>query len=654
MFKNRSLAFKQSFYILTCVIIIFVVIFSFMAWQIWQVMISGVEVATMNAAKASANQLDQAFLETQRAARQMALMMENEDIDERQMEILLRSTLQSLQKDLPSVYGGSIAFKPNAFNVGQRYYMLYCCYDSDRNLKVMKPGSDKYQYFYQKWFTLPQNLDRSVWTEPYFDEGCGNILMTTYSVPFYRKVNGRRTFMGVVTIDMSLSWLRKLINSIKLHGDGYAFLISKFGRIVSHPNPSLVMDASIFSIAEENDDMELREIGRRMISGDSGYVDFRHSEIYSGKCLLFYTPLRSNDWVIGIVFPNDFLFSKINDIELRSVGIAGIGLLLLLGVVIVVSKSVTVPLRRLTAATTRIGSGNFEFNLPKVESHDEIGALNRAFGSMQKALSDYIAALKYTTAAKEKIESELNIAREIQMGILPQIRPPFPHCSEFSLYAELIPARAVGGDLYDFFFLDNEHLCFVVGDVSGKGVPASLFMAITQTLHRTIASIDKTTGQMASEVNSSLARNNDTMMFVTYFIAVLNVRTGEIEYTNAGHNPPYLVRNGKKVEHISTLHGPPLGISDTQYSTAKLKLNAGDSILLYTDGVTEAFNVEQEEFGTDKLESLLETGVSKFDTRNIVENIVSAVRKFAGSAEQSDDITVMALHYDGDKNGTDK
>src|SRR5262245_28281281 len=210
-------------------------------------------------------------------------------------------------------------------------------------------------------------------------------------------------------------------------------------------------------------------------------------------------------------------------------------------------------------------------HLPK-KSQDEVGKLAESFITMESALRQSVRELKETTAAKERIESELKIARDIQMSMVPKIFPPFPHRPEFDLYATLVPAREVGGDFYDFFFIDDDHLCFVIGDVSGKGVPAALFMAVTRTLFRTTANKVSGPDRILSLLNLEICRNNDACMFVTVFCAVLDIRTGEVEYSNGGHNLPYLISRNETVP-LKNTGGMALGFKeDVTYRAEKIVL----------------------------------------------------------------------------------
>jgi phosphoserine phosphatase RsbU/P len=265
---------------------------------------------------------------------------------------------------------------------------------------------------------------------------------------------------------------------------------------------------------------------------------------------------------------------------------------------------------------------------------------------MTRRLNDSIEHLKETTAAKERIESELKIAHEIQMSMVPKIFPPFPERSEFDIFATLVPAKEVGGDFYDFFFIDDDHLCFAVGDVSGKGVPASLFMAVTKTLFRATAGNGGTPGEILARLNMEICRDNESCMFVTFFCGILNIRTGEVDYSNGGHNLPYfLYRDGARL--LENFGGRALGlVEEGSYASGRLVLGPGEALLLYTDGVTEAMDPNDTLYSDQRLAQFL--GMNRGSApRQIIGDLIDDVRHFAGKAPQSDDITALALHFLG-------
>ncbi|MFH1161119.1 MAG: SpoIIE family protein phosphatase [bacterium] len=245
------------------------------------------------------------------------------------------------------------------------------------------------------------------------------------------------------------------------------------------------------------------------------------------------------------------------------------------------------------------------------------------------------------------IQHDLEIAREIQQAILPKVFPPFPQRKDFDIYASMQAAKEVGGDFYDFFLIDNDRLGFVIGDVSGKGVPAAIFMAVSRTLIRATGLKGISTNECIEYANHLLCNESTSCMFVTVFYGILNTSTGEVEYVNGGHNPPHLIRDDGSIHKVDLTGGSVLGCMDnTSYQSRKLTLNPGDTIYLYTDGVTEAFNKENEAFGEKRLEDFLKRN-KKRPLKELVLETITEIESFAGSAPQSDDITLMAIRFLG-------
>jgi len=265
-------------------------------------------------------------------------------------------------------------------------------------------------------------------------------------------------------------------------------------------------------------------------------------------------------------------------------------------------------------------------------------ALRRNMAELQKAYG-------IIEAQKERMQEELNVGRDIQMSMVPQKFPAFPDRDEFSIHAGLHPAREVGGDFYDFFFIDENRLCVCIGDVSGKGVPAALFMAVSRTLIKARASDDTSTASILTRVNDEISRDNKAYMFVTLFVGILDTVTGKLVYTNAGHNPSFIRKADGNLERLDTLHGPVVGAREgLAYKEDSVQIAKGDILLMYTDGVTEARNPEKEFFEEHRLTALL--SAQEFDSAEaVVQTTVSGVRQFEDGADQFDDITVMALQF---------
>jgi sigma-B regulation protein RsbU (phosphoserine phosphatase) len=286
-------------------------------------------------------------------------------------------------------------------------------------------------------------------------------------------------------------------------------------------------------------------------------------------------------------------------------------------------------------------------HLQRIMERKERGELLEDLRVKNRELQDSLENLRRTRFAKERMESELNIGREIQMSMLPLRFPLFPDRTEFDAYAMLQPAREVGGDFYDLFLIDDHHFCFVVGDVSGKGVPAALFMAVTKTLIKSRASNDLSPGSILSHVNSELSRENESCMFVTLFVAILDLRDGSLVYSNAGHNPPYILRGDGSMDRLGNRHGPIVAaVEGIAYREDRDVIRPAEQIVLYTDGVTEAADVDYNLYSEDRLASIL-GGLDRRPVQSILEYVVGDVEEFRGAAEPSDDITLVGVTYHG-------
>lgn len=311
---------------------------------------------------------------------------------------------------------------------------------------------------------------------------------------------------------------------------------------------------------------------------------------------------------------------------------------------------------RLTSSTHDLVEGDFQLSDKHREAlaalasrrRDEIGQLARAFSEMVKQLGVYIEDLKVVTAAKERIESEMKMAGSIQQSFLPQAYVPQAGQAALDMSAVLHPAKQVGGDLYDYFDLDNDHLFFTIGDVSDKGMPAALFMAVTLTLLRTLIKHEPTPDRLLDSTNRSLIERNEASQFVTMFCAILNTRTGDVSYAHGGHNPPYVYSPTRaELRALTPVSGIALGAFDTaQYHTEQLTLSPGDILLLYTDGITEAMNGDRELYGEQRLEACLKTVGSDDSAKVITDKILADVARHAGDAPQSDDITMLCIRFE--------
>lgn len=640
--KKRGIAFKLILFIMTGITLIFALIFGYNYLYSKKILLKNVEDNARNLALATTNRIDKILHSMEVATTNLATFLQQTAYDDKHR---LLGLIRSFVECNPEIYGSTFAFEPYAYDKDSLYFSPYF-YKSEGETKFTYIGGEDYHYFYWTWYQLPKELNRPVWNEPYYDEGAGNIIMSTFSVPMYKTVSGAREFLGVLTADISLDWLQEIVSSIKIFESGYGFLISRNGTVVTHPLKDLIMHETIFSVAEAREDAHLREIGKEMIKGKTGFVPFT-SIVTEDKCWMAYCPVPSTGWSLAVIYPQDELMADVISLNRTVFMLFLVGFFLLLGVIVFNARSITRPLRMLANATRVISTGNLDAEFPLIKSRDEVGNLSESFITMKDSLKRYIKDLTETTAAKERIESELKIAREIQMSIIPKIFPPFPDRPEIDIYAFIEPAREVGGDLYDFFFVDDDHLCFMIGDVSGKGVPASLFMAVTKTLFKANTVEGVRPDEILTRLNNELAQNNESCMFVTIFCGILNTKTGEVIYSNAGHNPPLLLRLGKDAEYLDTSGGIAVGAMEgLSFKTEKLVLHPGECLFMYTDGVTEATNLEDELFSEKRLQDDL-SALREKPIKDIVSSLMQEIEDFSQETPQADDITMMIIKYFG-------
>ncbi len=635
-----GLAFKLSSLILLSTAAIFISASTYTYFVSQRIVLNNVEKSASNLALATACHIEEILGRIEAVPSFAAQALEKEPLDAGRIEALVRGVVGAN----PAIFASTVAFEPKAFD-GETVHFAPYAYRSGNAIEMTRLGNEQYQYHQLDWYRIPKETNQARWSEPYFDKGGGNITMATYSVPFYREAGGERRFLGVVTVDIALDWLQNIMDGIhEFFDSGHAFILSPSGTFICHPNKSYVMEKTVFSLAEEKNIPEWREAGRAMVTGGKGFIMIPGIH-FKGSAWMAYTPLPSARWSLGVIFPAKDLFRDVIRLTYATAVIGLVGVCLLFLLIVFVAVRITGPLRDLSDKTSEIAKGNLDVPLPMGHNRDEVGALSQSFADMRAALKEYIRDLTETTAEKERIESELKIAHSIQMSFLPCVFPPFPEHLEFRLHAAIEPAREVGGDLYDFFLVDNETLFFTIGDVAGKGVPAALFMAVTKTLMKGAALHAHDPAVVLEGVNKELCQGNDANLFVTIFCGCLNFRTGELRYSNAGHNPPLVVHPDGAVHWLELPRGLVLGVQENNtYTTRVLQMPPGSRLIAYTDGVTEAINQANELYSNDRLLAQVRL-CGRQAPREMVMNILESVHEFADGSPQSDDITVLVIEF---------
>ncbi len=539
----------------------------------------------------------------------------------------------------PHIMGVAIAFEPDFYPSKGRWYAPYASFDPDGNIISYQCGSEDYDYFKEDWYALTVSRNENTWIDPYYDEdnaehGLSQYL-TTYSVPLWDE-NGKP--YAVLQSDVSLQDITDKLSSLAGYEHSYSMLLGRSGSFISHPDSSVLELATIFEYAASVGNDGISELGKKMISGETGYVTV---DDQNGKNYVAYGPL-SNGWSMAIVCPYSDVYDSIHKTNARLIVLILLELLLLFFVIRRIVSRSTKPITEFVYSALTIGKGNFNAHLPEVKTHDELRKLHDSLEYMMMSFNDYIVQLKASTTSNERYESELNIASNIQRQMLPGT---FQKSDKFDIYAKLTPAKEVGGDLFDYLVKDN-CLYVAIGDVSGKGVPAALYMAITRYAFNFISGLGLGVDDVMGKINNSFCKGNTLMMFVTMFVAKINLDTHEMEFCNAGHNPIIVKDADGNVSYLHAKSNVAIGlVDDFTFEKETLQLSAGTRLLLYTDGVTEAETVDKDQYGEDRLFEFVQGIGEKDSSEDVIGNLFSSVKEFTGENDQNDDITVLTVKF---------
>lgn len=486
----------------------------------------------------------------------------------------------------PVIYGSTIALVPG-YSRERPLFSPYVYRSPADTLTTVSLATLEYDYPNQEWFVKPLELNQGYWSEPYVDTGGGEMLMTTYSIPIV-DYTGKKA--AVLTGDISLDWLSDLVSNINIYPNANTLMLSRTGRFMVSRNKEMLKGLSIEEVmAGIRDQEDFKKVEKGMNSGESGHQRVTFRDIVGH---VYYAPVERTGWSMCIIIPDDDIYGANRRTKNMVQIMQLLGLILLIAIV-----------RSLIRSQNK-----------------------------NRTLSE----------RKKRMESELHIASDIQMAMIPKAYPAFPERKDLDLYAAIYPAKEVGGDLYDFFIRD-EKLYFCVGDVSGKGVPAALVMAVTRSAFRTVAAHVSSPSSILTNLNNGLAEMNDTDMFVTFFCGVLDLANGNLSYSNAGHNPPMILTDAIRI--LESEPNLPLGVmKDMEFKEQQVRLNYDDALFLYTDGLTEAENINHEQFGLERVKAALHGHKS---SEEHLKNIQKKVKSFVGDAPQSDDLTMMFIHFLG-------
>lgn len=590
-----------------------------------------------------------------------------EDISQNSVYVLAPNvTFDAVSEDLNRSGRMDDIFKP-IYNNNPNLHCIYFSTESGihRRYPWYSGYAPSFDHRNRPWYQQSVKSGAITWTEPYISASSTDLMVTCAKAVY----NNPGELLGVIGADVTLRTIKERILNAEGNDLRYAFLIKPNGNVIFRPDLSAEDkrwdDTYKTENFLQNSNLTLRKIASEMAAGNTGVAIclLEDEEKY-----IAYAPLAATGWSVGIVVPVAAIIAPalaakkeiaaiakitertINEDLKRSIHfyiIIFIAIIFISGCIVYkFSQQITKPIIALSEGAKIIGGGNLDYQL-KVKTGDEIEDLAQAFNKMTDNLRVYIKNLRETTAVKERIENELKIAREIQITMLPRKFPPFPERNEFSLFALMDPAKEVGGDFFDFFFIDKNRLCVLIGDISGKGVPAALFMAVSKTVLILEAMRGNPPEEVLSRVNNLLFPSNDSCMFFTGLCVILNTETGDVQIANGGHNPPLVYSGGLDFEYLNLPKGFVVGaMGNINFQSRSLALKPDNILFLYTDGVTEAVNKKNEMFSEKRLKKCL-SALKEKEVTEIIQGVKREIEDYIQGMPQADDITMLALKFKG-------
>lgn len=581
-------------------------------------------------------------------------MLGLEDHEPREAEIYqMMEQLISSNEEIAAV---TMMYREDFFPNHGRYYAptVY------RNLKTNQLereeiGGPEHDFSYletdSNW-VYTNKLNSGYWCLPYVDSMSTKRAMMSYSVPLHDK---QGDIYAILCADVDLHWLQGIVENAKPYDYSDVIVISRDSQFIAHPDSAWILSKNVVEGKKTKKDKEYLSLIGHMLRHEKG-TDTLESGVHenlgsalsnsSGRIITFFAPITRVQWSVSFLFPEEEIMKDANHLSSYLSVMLVFMIILISAVLYFVIQYQLRPLKILAEDAHQVAKGDFSVQLPIIHRNDEIRNLRDSFSDMTQSLTNYIDKLTETTSQKASMESELRIASDIQMSMLQKTFPPFPDRHDIDVYGMLKAAKGVGGDLFDFFIRD-ERMFFCIGDVSGKGVPAALVMAVTRTQFRIVASHETEPEIIVSTINNIMSANNDTNMFVTLFVGMLDLASGRLTYCNAGHDSPLILdKNG--VNELPCEPNLPIGVLENwEFKQQEAMLQSPSTIFLYTDGLNEAENINHAQFGDKRIVQEAKTLLSEGELhpREVIDRMTDAVHQFVGGADQSDDMTMLAIYY---------
>ena len=554
---------------------------------------------------------------------------------------LTNKVVQRIFENYPQTLGGGIWFKPYILDKNQKRVCFYAFRNKDNQIVIDKNFSnDEYDYPNQEWYkqiisrvTPERNI---VWTKPYYENLGSYTTMVTAGTGIY--VDGE--LVGVATVDWEIDSIIDEVSKMKPFEK--TFSMYKNGAKIKNSFALLGDSEYDYIIASSDPYLENDKIVGHSLKEVPWYSNnlygITYIKYHGKKYVPFYRKLR-NGMIFVICVPKWEMFKDIDNFYYYMLLLLlAIGFILPLSLFFSLKRNIVNPIDKLTDIAHKIGNG--EDVTIKIEKPEEFVQLASTFDKMTKDI-------KSITQERAKINSELSIAKSIQASSLPNIFPPFPNKNEFDIYASMEPAKEVGGDFYDFFLIDENRLMFLIADVSGKGVPAALFMMTVKTLINNVSQSNYSPKELIELINNKICKTNKQGFFVTVLIGITEINSGKTSIINCGHNHPLIKRKEGSYEYLNLKSNIPLGIfENSEFEIYETVLNKGDIIYTYTDGVTEAINNNNEVYGEERLRNCL-NNIETTKPIDIAQEVKTSIMEFANSNSQSDDITMLIFKYNG-------
>ncbi|MBQ2811395.1 MAG: SpoIIE family protein phosphatase [Alphaproteobacteria bacterium] len=637
--KYKSLNFKLNVSILTCICLVFALLTFYITERAKPIIYKQTENIARQTLEAYSYDLGHLVKDTEQIIYNIKNTLNyfpKENISS--IKITLNSAIETVyHSELNYLNAWVYVFNPDNVAKGT----LYISSQEQNGEIVFTSENINNLYDRFEWFAHTPKQDKIYWTDPYLDKH-SNQAVVTGLIPF--KFIDNDKFNGLAALTVNLSDVQKAISNYSFYETGKLLFLSRSGLYITHPNPDIALKTTVYELSDKLGLPELASAGKEAFSGKKGKIELPFSSIYKSPTIYFYTPIEPINWAMFLAYEkNEFLKPLYQFRTLIFLSLLA-GVIAISFIVYRICKHSTDQLLVLGQLAHEYGNGNFSDSFTQIPSSKDIDILSKALSNMRTDLLEYINKEKSQAIEKQKSISELEIARDIQNSAL---SIDYPQHEAFKIATLMMPAQQVSGDFYDFFFIDNNKFAIVIADVSGKGIPSALFMMKAQALIKNIAKSKIGVDEVFYRVNNELYQGNDACMFVTAFMAEIDLTSGKVDYINAGHTP-LMIKTKLGYRFLHPQKNIVLGVKlDTEFVAQSLILEPDEHILLYTDGITEAENKSFKFYGADRLLKILQK--AKKEPADNLNMILNDVKKFTKGAPQSDDITMLEFAYYGFK-----